>query len=96
MKGKLTKQRYKYAAIFVDHFSWYTYIHLQSSLTSAETIEAKENVETKARESGVAVKHNHAGNGCFADNAFQEYCAKKGQSLTFCRVNAHWQNRVAE
>ena len=41
MKGKLTKQRYKYATIFVDQFSWYTYIHLQSSLTSSETIEAK-------------------------------------------------------
>ena len=55
MKGKLTKRRYKYATIFVDQFSWYTYIHLQSSLTSSETIEAKENFETKARELGVAV-----------------------------------------
>ena len=78
MKGKLTKRRYKYTTIFVDQFSRYTYIHLQSSLSSAETIEAKENFKTKAKELGVDIEHYHADNGRFDDNAFREYCAKGG------------------
>ena len=96
MKGRLTRRRYKYATVFVDQFSRFTYIHLQSTLSSAETIEAKENFETRAREAGVEVEHYHADNGRFADNAYRNHCLNKGQSLTFCGVNAHWQNGVAE
>jgi hypothetical protein len=42
------------------------------------------------------VQHYHADNGRFADNKFCEAVAQKGQSLTFCGVNAHFQNGVAE
>ena len=95
MKGKLTRRRYKYATVFVNQYSRFTYIHLQSSLSSAETIEAKERFETKVKESGVNIEHYHADNGRFVDNAFRAHL-KEGQSLTFCGINAHWQNGVAE
>jgi hypothetical protein len=41
LKGKLTRRRYKAATIFVDNFSRMSYVHLQESLTSADTVEAK-------------------------------------------------------
>ena len=34
MKGQLTKHRYNYDTIFVDHYSRLKYVHLQESLTS--------------------------------------------------------------
>ena len=41
LKGKLTKQRYHAAMVFVDHYSGLSYIHMQRQLTSVETLEAK-------------------------------------------------------
>ena len=38
LKGRLTKRRYRVATIFVDHFSDLSYVHLQPSTTSAETM----------------------------------------------------------
>ena len=47
MKGRLTKKRYRYATVFVDHFSDLKYVHCMSEMTSEETIYAKKHyVET--------------------------------------------------
>ena len=96
LKGRLTRKRYKYATVFVDQFSRFTYVSLQQTLSSEETIKAKEEFEAKCREYGVKVEHYHADNGRFADNAFRDHVSGEGQTLTFCGVNAHWQNGVAE
>ena len=40
MKGRLTKKRYRYATVFVDHFSDLKYVHCMSKITSEETIYA--------------------------------------------------------
>lgn len=95
-KGKLTNKRYKYATVFVDHYSRYTYVHMQETLSSADTIKAKEAFEAKAQEYGVTITHYHADNGRFADNAFRSHVSQSGQTITFCGVNAHWQNGIAE
>ena len=96
LKGRLTRKRYKYATLFIDQYSRYSYLHLQSSLTSAETVQAKEAFESKSRDHGVRIEHYHADNGRFSDNAFRDHVKASGQSLSFCGVNAHWQNGVAE
>ena len=57
---------------------------------------AKEAFERYARSHGVHVTHYHADNGRFADNKWQKACTDNGQQLTFCGVNAHFQNGVAE
>jgi hypothetical protein len=44
----------------------------------------------------VAIKHYHCDNGRFADNAFKQACKQGIQQLTFCGVNAHFQNGIAE
>jgi hypothetical protein len=96
MKGKLTKRRYRCATIFVDHFSRLRFVHLQSDDSSAETIEAKRAFETFAAEHGVRIQHYHCDNGRFFDNAFKQACHDARQQLTFCGVNAHFQNGIAE
>ena len=97
LKGKPTRQRYRYATIFVDHYSRFTFVYLQKTITSVETVDAKKAFEAYARSLGVyPVSHYHADNGRFADNLFVSDCAAKGQGISYCGVNAHWQNGIAE
>ena len=42
------------------------------------------------------VQHYHADNGRFADNAFISDVRQKGQTISYCGVNAHFQNGIAE
>jgi hypothetical protein len=96
LKGTLTKKRYTVATIFVDHYSRLKYIHLMTKLTSDETMDAKRAFEHFDKQHGVRILHYHCDNGQFADNAFKNSCRAKGQQLTFCGVNAHFQNGIAE
>ena len=41
MKVQLTKKRYKYATVFVDHFSDLKYVHCVSEITSEKNIYSK-------------------------------------------------------
>jgi hypothetical protein len=96
LKGTLTKKHYTAATIFVDHYSRLKYVHLMTRLTSEETIEAKQAFEHFAEQHGIRILHYHCNNGQFADNAFMNSCSAKGQHLTFCGVNAHFQNDITE
>ena len=96
MKGILTTKRYKYVTVYVDHFSRYTYVHFQKQLTSQETLAGKKAFEAHCRFHNVRVQHYHADNGRFADNMFIDDVREKGQTISFCGVNAHWQNGIAE
>jgi hypothetical protein len=96
LKGTPTTKRYKAATVFVDHYSRLSYVHLQKTTNADETIDAKESFERFARAHDIMVQHYHADNGRFADNKFREAVRQKGQTLTFCGVNAHFQNGVAE
>jgi hypothetical protein len=96
MKGSPTKERYNCATIFVDHYSDVSFVHLQKSLSGEETVEAKEPFERWCRSHDVIVKHYHADNGRFADNKFLSAVAMSGQTISFCGVNAHFQNGKAE
>ena len=96
LKGKPTTKRYTAATVFVDQFSGLSFVWLQKSTSAEETIEAKKSWERYAADHGVTVKHYHADNGRFAENAFMESVAKSMQTISFCGVNAHFQNGVAE
>jgi hypothetical protein len=95
-KGYPTKMRYNAATIFVDQYSDLTYCHLQPTLNADDTIEAKEAFERFCNSHGVKIKHYHANNGRFAETAFMAHVAAKGQTISFCGVNAHFQNGKAE
>jgi hypothetical protein len=82
--------------VFVDHASQLSYVHLQQGLTSAEIVEAKRAFKAYTRSQGVSIKHYHADNRRFADNAFIDSVTRSGQMISYCGVNAHFQNDVAE
>ena len=67
LKGIQTNQRYTGATIFVDHFSWLSYVHFHRSLSSDDTVKAKRAFERHCDGHGVKVLHYHADNGRFAD-----------------------------
>jgi hypothetical protein len=96
LKGRLTKQRYTAATVFTDHYSCLQYLHLMSQITSQETVEAKQAFEIFAEQHGVQILHYHCNNGRFADNTFKQACESAWQRLTFCGVDAHFQNGIAK
>jgi hypothetical protein len=44
----------------------------------------------------VKIQHYHCIDGRFFDNAFKQACHDARQQLTFCGVNAHFQNGIAK
>lgn len=96
LKGSLTRKRYRYVTVFTDHFSDLSYVHLQKTITSAETLEAKDAFEAYSKSLGVRIQHYHADNGRFADNLFLKSVKDNKQTISFCGVNAHFQNGIAE
>jgi hypothetical protein len=96
LNGGLTTKRYTAATVFVDHYSHLRYIHLMTNMTSQETVEAKQAFEQFTANHGVAIKHYHADNGRFADNAFKQHCKQYNQTISYCGVNAHFQNGMAQ
>jgi hypothetical protein len=96
LKGTLTKKCYTADTIFIDHYSRLKYIHLMTKLTSKETMEAKQAFEHFAKQHGIRILHYYCNNGQFADNTFKNSFSAKGQQLTFCGVNAHFKNGIAE
>ena len=67
-----------------------------TNLLLEETVAAKRAFEQHASELGVTILHYHADNSRFCDNTFRAACEQGGQRLTFCGVNAHFQNGQAE
>jgi hypothetical protein len=84
------------ATIFVYHFSRMSYVHLQESLTSPDTVEAKEAFEAFVINMGVIIQHYHADNGRFADNGFMNAVKKQEQTIYIFGVNDHFLNGIAE
>jgi hypothetical protein len=57
---------------------------------------AKLAFEKYAAKHGISIKHYHCNNGQFTNNAFKQSCESNRQRLTFCGVNAHFQNGITE
>ena len=92
----MTRERYKVATVFVDHYSNLGYTHYQTNMSVEETLKAKNAFERYASSRGVVVKHYHADNGVFAATRWVDDCYTKGQGITFAATNAHHQNGKAE
>jgi hypothetical protein len=96
MKGIPTRRRYHIATIYVDHESDYTYVHLQQSTNSEETLQSKRSFERWAKSCNVTIKKYHLAAGRFADTAWMSDAANQGQLVSMCGVNAHPQNGKVE
>ena len=55
LKGTLTKQHYIYATVFVDQYSRLSYVHLQRTITSDKTVQAKIAFKRYSQERGVHI-----------------------------------------
>jgi hypothetical protein len=80
----------------VDYYSRLRFVHLQVNNSSVETVAAKRAFKTFAAKHGVKIQHYHCNNGWFSNNAFKQASHEQRQQLTFCGVNAHFQNGIAE
>ena len=96
LKGCLTRKRYAVTTVFVDHYSRLKYVHPQTSTSAQDTLDAKEVFEAYTKKHGVMIHHYHADNGTFANNLFMKDAHKKDQDITYCGVNTHFQNGIAE
>jgi hypothetical protein len=96
MSGFLTHKRFVVTTVFVDHFSGLSFVHNQISTAADHTVEGKKAFERYAKSHGVNVLHYHADNGIFASKQFVAEVHSKGQTISYCAVNAHHQNGVAE
>ena len=95
-QGKPLKKKIKVCTIFVDHASSKTFIGYQETATAEETIKSKEAFEAMCQQAGVKVKKYHADNHIFNSRLFKEHVVSSQQQIEFSRVNAHFQNGVAE
>jgi hypothetical protein len=96
LKGSLTKKRHKCCTIFVDNYSHLRFVHLQIDDSAELTMAAKLAFKKYAAKHGVSIKHYHCNNERFANNAFKQSCKSNCQQLTFCGVNAHFQDGIVE
>jgi hypothetical protein len=92
----LTKLQYRCATVFINQFSNYAFNNLHTQLTAHETVKAKHAFEVHLKSHGVTLAKYRDNNGRFLDVAFKQDCMDKQQKLTFCGVNAHFQNGRAE
>jgi hypothetical protein len=92
----LTNRRYRYATVFVDLYSDYTFVYPHVAITADETLKAKKAFELHAESFGVQIKQYLADIRRFQDIKFKEHCIEQSQRLTYCGVNAHFQNGRAE
>ena len=95
-KGKPRKDRHFVATIFVDHASGLDFVYTHKTTNVDNAIEAKCAFERFAVSHGVTVHHYHCDNGIFASKAFQKELNWCNQTVSFCGLNTHHQNGIAE
>jgi hypothetical protein len=95
-KGKPTTAKFHAASIYVDHASRFTFIKCHYSTRAAEAIEGKHHFEQLTATHGVKVKAYRADNGIMACHEYIAHVNQNQQSITYCGVNAHGQNGIAE
>ena len=71
-------------------------MHIQKSTAAGETVQGKQQFEAYGASHGVKVQHYHADNGRFAEKLFTADVDERGQTISYCGVNAHFQNGIAE
>ena len=65
MTRKLTTKRYKYATVFVDHFSRFSYVYLQKKAIVEESLESKKSFDIYAASHHVQILNYQADNQFF-------------------------------
>lgn len=85
MIGRPTRERYKYATVYVENYPGWSKIYLQKTYTAKETVESKLAFEEFCRQQGVKVKNYHADNGMSKASEWVSDFRLKNQGLYFRR-----------
>ena len=96
MTGFITKQRYKYATVYIDQFSSFSFVYLQCTASAQETLQSKQAMERYAQARNITIKAYHADNSIFKAKEWVQACHEARQQLTFAAVGAHHANGKAE
>ena len=96
ISGVLTSDRFWAATVFVNHATSYMYIHLQRGQNLIKFIEDKEEYERMSATFGIRVKKFHTDNGIFAEEGFKSDVPNNNQTISYCGVGAHFQNRISK
>ena len=72
LKGRLKNQKHISATVLLDHFSSLNYIHIQSKLTSEESLNSKQAFEASSLKQEAMIRHYYVDNRIFANNTFIE------------------------
>ena len=96
LSGKTTKITINCFTIFIDSISKRIFVEFQSSTDAEQTLAGKHRMERFAHRYDVKIKSLRADNGTFRAKDFVEDATKYQQEITFCGVNAHHQNGIAE
>ena len=95
-KEKPSTLYYHTATLFVDHASWYLFLGLNCSTCGTEAVASKCAFERIATDNDVTIKHYRGGNGIFFFQAWKTACEALQQSTSFCGLNTHHHNGIAE
>jgi hypothetical protein len=95
-RGKPTKAKYTTASLYVDHASRYTFVKCHFTTNGTEAVEGKRLFEQLAHSHGISVKAYRADNGIMACQEYVQYAAIHQQTITYCGINQHEQNGIAE
>ena len=96
MSGFLTSDCFWGATVFVDHATTYMYTKLQRGQTLIKYIVAKAAYKRMAATFGIRVKKLHTENGIFAEEGFKSDVSDNNQTISYCRVRAHFKNGISE
>ena len=96
MTGFITKWRYKYATVYIDQFSGFSFIYLQQTVSAQETLQSKQAMERYAQAQNIIINAYHADNGIFKAKEWVQACHDARQQLPFAAVGAHHANGKAE
>ena len=80
----------------VDHYSTIHRVILMRSTTQDDTLDVKLLVEKMLKQQCHTIKFWHTDKGRYAEKDFKEAVNFADQTITFCGVGTHHQNRIAE
>jgi hypothetical protein len=95
-KDSPTTSFYHARTLLVDHTSRLSHFTPHTSTGAKEASSAKHQFELFASSFNRPIKKYHADNGIFASKLFCDSCQRNHQQLSFCGVDAHHQNGIAE
>ena len=74
MTGFITKHRYKYATVYIDQFSGFSFVYLQRTASAQETLESKQAMEQYAQARNITIQAYHTDNGIFKAKEWVQAC----------------------